>query len=174
MIARQRSEFWSRGLSSTDPRLVRGLEQVADPSIRSGSQDDTAFLQRAPNSFSPVSARWTLRRPGMRIGWRVRPRVGDGPPRGLRSSGGLGLAQVEPDALVVGALGADAVAFVLGLARGASRGAHPLDGGLDIVDAEHRDHRRSLRTAAETGHRRDIRHVPGVRLAALLEAHAQD
>src|SRR5262249_5510117 len=86
----------------------------------------------------------------------------------------LQLAQVEPDSLVVGALGADGVALVPRLAGRATRGAHPIDGSLNVVDAEHRDHSRPLRAAAETGHRGDIWHVPGVGPAARLEAHAQD
>jgi hypothetical protein len=69
--------------------------------------------------------------------------------------GTLAVAEVELDALIVGALGADAVPLAHRLAGAATRGAHPLDRGLDLVETEHRDHRRTLCTDAETGHRGD-------------------
>src|SRR5262249_54537663 len=86
----------------------------------------------------------------------------------------LQLPEVEPHALVVGALGADAVALVQRLAGGATRGAHPLDGGVDVVDTEHRDDHSLFGSAAKTGHRGDIGYIPAVGCAARLEVHAQD
>src|SRR5215475_836596 len=72
------------------------------------------------------------------------------------------LAEVEPGALVVGAVGREAVRLLPRLGRRAARGPHPAHRRAQVGDPPHR-HRGGLGVpAGQAGHRRGALHLPAV------------